>query len=134
MLGYDISARGGALVVNTDEAARVRAIFDLYLEHGSLIPVVQELNRRNWCMKEWTTRKGTLPGGKPFIKNRLYNLLTNIVYTQYCSPNNIVVHFCFGAGGPRNGSYHCVLVCREPHHRLHQSLRRYRVLLAAESA
>jgi site-specific DNA recombinase len=81
MLGYDISERGGALVVNEDEAARVRAIFDLYLEHGSLIPVVQELNRRNWRMKEWTTRKGTLSGGKPFIKNRLYNLLTNIVYT-----------------------------------------------------
>ncbi len=80
MLGYDLSDRGARLVVNEDEAARVRAIFDLYLEHGSLIPVVQELNRRNWRMKEWTTRKGTLSGGKPFIKNRLYNLLTNIVY------------------------------------------------------
>jgi len=80
MLGYDLSDRGARLVVNDDEAARVRAIFDLYLEHGSLIPVVQELNRRNWRMKEWTTRKGTLSGGKPFIKNRLYNLLTNIVY------------------------------------------------------
>src|SRR5579885_3443529 len=80
MLGYDLSDRGARLVVNEDEASRVRAIFDLYLEHGSLIPVVQELNRRNWRMKEWTTRKGTLSGGKPFIKNRLYNLLTNIVY------------------------------------------------------
>jgi site-specific DNA recombinase len=80
MLGYDISERGGALVVNEDEAARVRAIFDLYLEHGSLIPVVQELNRRGWRMKEWTTRKGKVAGGQPFAKNRLYNLLTNRVY------------------------------------------------------
>jgi site-specific DNA recombinase len=80
MLGYDISERGGALVVNEEEAARVRAIFDLYLEHGSLIPVVQELNRRGWRMKEWTTRKGRLAGGGPFAKNRLYNLLTNMVY------------------------------------------------------
>ncbi|MEJ5368049.1 MAG: recombinase family protein [Bryobacteraceae bacterium] len=80
MLGYDIRERGGALVVNEDEAARVRAIFDLYLEHGSLIPVVEELNRRGWRMKEWTTRKGRLAGGGPFAKNRLYNLLTNIVY------------------------------------------------------
>ncbi len=80
MLGYDISDHGGALVVNEDEAARVRAIFDLYLEHGSLIPVVQELNRRGWRMKEWTTRKGSVAGGQPFAKNRLYNLLTNMVY------------------------------------------------------
>mgnify|MGYP000873049917 CR=1 FL=1 len=80
MLGYDLSDKGAALVVNEDEAARVRAIFDLYLEHGSLIPVVQELNRRGWCMKEWTTRKGTLAGGQVFMKNRLYNLLTNMVY------------------------------------------------------
>ncbi len=80
MLGYDISERGGALVVNKDEAARVRAIFDLYLEHGSLIPVVEELNRRGWRMKEWMTRKGRLAGGGPFAKNRLYNLLTNIAY------------------------------------------------------
>jgi len=80
MLGYDISERGGALVVNENEAARVRAIFNLYLEHGSLIPVVQELNRRGWRMKEWTTRKGRLAGGGPFTKNRLYNLLTNRVY------------------------------------------------------
>ncbi len=80
MLGYDLSDKGAALVVNADEAARVRAIFDLYLEHGSLIPVVQELGRRDWRMKEWTTRKGTSAGGHEFTKNRLYNLLTNMVY------------------------------------------------------
>lgn len=80
MLGYDLSDKGAALVVNADEAVRVRAIFDLYLEHGSLIPVVQELDRRGWRMKEWTTRKGTPAGGHEFTKNRLYNLLTNMVY------------------------------------------------------
>jgi site-specific DNA recombinase len=80
MLGYDLSDRGAALVVSEDEAARVRAIFDLYLEHGSLMPVVQELNRRCWRMKQWTTRKGTVAGGQAFTKNRLYNLLTNMVY------------------------------------------------------
>ncbi len=80
MLGYDLSDRGAALVVNEEEAARVRAIFDLYLEHGSLIPVVQELSRRGWRMKEWTTRKGAVAGGQAFAKNRLYNLLTNMVY------------------------------------------------------
>ena len=80
MLGYDLSDKGAALVVNADEAVRVRAIFDLYLEHGSLIPVVQELDRRGWRMKGWTTCKGTSAGGHEFTKNRLYNLLTNMVY------------------------------------------------------
>jgi site-specific DNA recombinase len=80
MLGYDLSDKGAGLVVNEDEAARVRAIFDLYLGLGSLIPVVQELNGRGWRLKEWTTRKGTITGGKAFTKNRLYNLLTNMVY------------------------------------------------------
>jgi site-specific DNA recombinase len=80
MLGYDLSDQGARLVVNEDEAARVRAIFGLYLEYGSLMPVVKELNRREWRMKQWTTRRGTLAGGQPFIKNRVYNLLTNMVY------------------------------------------------------
>lgn len=52
VLGYDLSDKGAGLVVNKDEAARVRAIFDLYLELGSLIPVVQELDQRGWRLKE----------------------------------------------------------------------------------
>src|SRR4028119_2442397 len=57
-LGYDIvSAPAGAkLVVNEDEAAIVRGIFDLYLEHEALIPVVTALARRGWHNKRWTTR------------------------------------------------------------------------------
>ena len=37
ILGYDIDPRGGRLVVNPEEAERVRAIFDLYLEHQAAI-------------------------------------------------------------------------------------------------
>jgi site-specific DNA recombinase len=81
VLGYDVAAQGGALVVNPAEAQRVREIFALYLDHGSLIPVVEELDRRGWRMKSWTTREGRQAGGKPIAKNSLYNLLTNIIYT-----------------------------------------------------
>ena len=81
VLGYDVSPKGGSLIVNEAEAERVRAIFAFYLEYGSLLPVIEELDRRGWCMKEWTTRKGKTAGGKPFAKNRLYNLLTNVIYT-----------------------------------------------------
>ena len=45
-LGYDVVPGGRALVVNLAEAERVRAIFQLYVELGSLIPVVEEPERR----------------------------------------------------------------------------------------
>ena len=81
ILGYDVDAKGCKLVVNADEAARVRAIFALYLEHEGLVPVVQELKRRGWTTKRWTTRKGQVRGGKPFTKTTLHKLLTNVTYS-----------------------------------------------------
>jgi site-specific DNA recombinase len=80
LLGYDVEPRTCKLAVNEPEAARVRAIFKLYLEHGGLIPVVQELARRGWKTKYWQTRKGTARGGLAFTKTNLHHLLTNIVY------------------------------------------------------
>jgi site-specific DNA recombinase len=80
ILGYDVDPHGFKLVVNEDEAVRVRAIFDLYLEHQGLIAVIQELDRRGWLNKRWTTRKGRERGGKPFTKTSLHKLLTNITY------------------------------------------------------
>ncbi len=53
VLGYDVAPRGGRLIVNEEEAAQVRAIYELYLEHRSLIPVVRELDRRGWRNKRW---------------------------------------------------------------------------------
>jgi site-specific DNA recombinase len=81
VLGYDVAPKGGALVVNTEEAKRVREIFRLYLEHGSLIPVVEELDRRGCLMKGWTSRAGRTRGGARFNRTTLYNLLTNVIYT-----------------------------------------------------
>jgi site-specific DNA recombinase len=81
VLGYDLLPKGGALVINRGEADRVREIFRLYLELGSLIPVVAELERRDWKMKTWTTREGRESGGARFTKTTLHNLLTNVIYT-----------------------------------------------------
>ncbi len=80
VLGYDVAPGGGSLVVNPDEAQRVRDIFTLYLDLGSLVPVVEELRRRGWRMKSWTTREGRQAGGTAIVKNSLYNLLTNMIY------------------------------------------------------
>jgi site-specific DNA recombinase len=84
LLGYDIvrSDNGGAgrLVVNEDEAHRVRTIFELYLEHQSLINTANELNERGWTTKRWTTKAGRHRGAQPFVKNNLFTLLTNRIY------------------------------------------------------
>jgi len=81
ILGYDVDPRGFRLVVNEDEAPRVREIFALYLEHQSLLATVRAIDQRGWLTKRWTTRKGLERGGKPFDKVRLFKLLTNVAYT-----------------------------------------------------
>ena len=82
LLGFDIlTAPGGSkLVVNKAEARRVREIFELFIERGSLIPTVRELNKRGWHNKTWTNRAGRTTGGRPFDKPTLYRLLCNVVY------------------------------------------------------
>jgi site-specific DNA recombinase len=79
LLGFDVDGQT-RLVVNEDEAARVKRIFALYLEHEALLPVVQELARLGWANKRWTTRKGHDLGGRAFTKGTLYQVLTNVVY------------------------------------------------------
>jgi site-specific DNA recombinase len=68
-------------VVNEDEAHRVRQIFERYLGHEALLPVVRELAERGWANKRWTTKAGAERGGRPFDKTTLYHLLTNRTYT-----------------------------------------------------
>ncbi len=81
ILGYDVAPKSGALLVNPVEAERVRKIFRLYLRLGGLIAVLEELERREWRMKAWTTRDGVLRGGSRFSKTTLHALLTNVAYS-----------------------------------------------------
>jgi site-specific DNA recombinase len=80
LLGYDVGPKGSKLAVNLEEAERVRAIFELYLEHGSLLPVVKELESRGWANKRWLTRKGQQRGGARLTRTNLHRLLTNVAY------------------------------------------------------
>jgi site-specific DNA recombinase len=80
VLGYDVAPGGGKLLVNEDEAARVRSIFDLYLEHQSLIETIKVLDERGWVNKRWTTQDGREAGGGQFDKPNLFHLLTNVLY------------------------------------------------------
>ena len=81
VLGYDIDPKGGRLVVNPVEAKQVRTLFDLHRTKGSLLPVLQEIQRIGLVCKEWTTEDGKVRGGKPFSKGSLHSTLTNVIYT-----------------------------------------------------
>jgi site-specific DNA recombinase len=77
-LGYDL--KGGKLIVNARELLQVQAIFELYLQHGSLSATLRELRSRRWHAKAWTNGNGKKSGGAAFTRSGLYTLLTNPVY------------------------------------------------------
>jgi site-specific DNA recombinase len=81
VLGYDVDPGGGRLVVNEEEAERVRAIFALFEEYGSARQTLAEIERRGWRLKSWTLQTGQVRTGRPFALNSLRRLLTNILYT-----------------------------------------------------
>ncbi|MGH9867072.1 MAG: recombinase family protein [Candidatus Polarisedimenticolia bacterium] len=80
LLGYDRGDQPGKLVVNQAEAKQVRAIFDLFLEKVSLVETVQELDRRGWTLKSWTTKLGRQYGGGAFDVHALRRLLSHGLY------------------------------------------------------
>ncbi len=79
-LGYDVALEGRRLLINDAEAAQVRDIFALYSKHEGLIPVVEELNRRGWRTKHWTSRTGRCHPGQPFSKQAVLSILKNVTY------------------------------------------------------
>jgi len=80
VLGYDVHPDGGKLVVNEEEAAQVRILFQLYLTHLSLRRVVEDAQARGWTTKSWTTRDGRWHAGVPLNKSHIHHLLTNVLY------------------------------------------------------
>jgi site-specific DNA recombinase len=81
VLGYDVAAEGGRLVVNEGEAQQVRAIFAAYLEHKSLSCVLSHLQQRQWTTKRWTTKNARVYPGRPYAHQDVLRLLTNVIYT-----------------------------------------------------
>ena len=76
-LGYD--AVDKKLVVNENEATVVRALFNLYLEFGSVCKLQAEADLRGFATKQ---RKSgdRCTGGKRFTRGHLYWVLHNPVY------------------------------------------------------
>src|SRR5215831_14000224 len=65
LLGYDLDAAAGRLVVNPGEAERVREMFAMYLEGTPVLEIVRRFDRLGWKNKQWTTKGGKLYGGNP---------------------------------------------------------------------
>jgi site-specific DNA recombinase len=81
ILGYDLDPGGGKLIINPQEAERVREMFRQYLEGASVLDIVRRCDRQGWRNKQWTTQDGKLYGGSPLRRGHIYNLLSNIVYS-----------------------------------------------------
>jgi site-specific DNA recombinase len=77
-LGYDVRDR--RLVINQAEAEQVRAIYELYLERGSVRLLKRELDRRSVVSKVRISRRGLRSGGHSFYRGALYELLANPIY------------------------------------------------------
>jgi DNA invertase Pin-like site-specific DNA recombinase len=77
-LGYDVRDR--KLVVNPAEADLVRLIFCRFLDLGSALLLIRELNAHGHRTKSWMTQAGTLREGRPFDKGTLYKVLRNRAY------------------------------------------------------
>ena len=79
-LGYDVHPSGGRIEVNEAEAEQVRAIFELYVELGTLTATARTLNERGWTTKAWTTKAGKVREGRRWTKVSVRTLLTNVIY------------------------------------------------------
>ncbi|WP_456237088.1 recombinase family protein [Belnapia mucosa] len=79
-LGYDVKAR--KLVPNEAEAARVRRVFELFVETGSGVETVRRLQA------EGVTSKS----GRPLDKGDVYKLLHNRTYVGEATHKGQVYH------------------------------------------
>ena len=77
-LGYDVEKK--RLVVNSEEADRVRLIFQRYLDLGCLTKLACDLRERGIWTKRTSKSNGSARGGIAFTKGPLAHLLKNRVY------------------------------------------------------
>jgi site-specific DNA recombinase len=77
-LGYDVEHR--KLVVNPEEAERVKLIYRRYLELGCVRLLQQDLEKRGIPSKVRVSGEGKHSGGHAFSRGALYTLLANPIY------------------------------------------------------
>ena len=68
-------------MINSEEAERVRSVFQWYLAGESVFSITAKAGQLGWRNKQWTTRDGKAYGGNPLHRAHIYNLLANVLYT-----------------------------------------------------
>jgi len=77
-IGY--CSRDRQLVVDPEQAERVKEIYRLYLELGCVRKLQAELGRRGWVTPARMTRRADATGGRPFSRGHLHAILRNPIY------------------------------------------------------
>jgi site-specific DNA recombinase len=77
-IGYGANDR--TLVINEPEAAKVREIFRLYLEHRCVRRVQVELDGLKLTTGRYVAKTGRVSGGVSFSRGHLYRILSNPIY------------------------------------------------------
>jgi site-specific DNA recombinase len=77
-LGYDLQDRKPIIV--EQEAELVRHFYTRYLELGSVLPLVRELDAKGLRTKSWVSRRGHQRGGTRFSCGAVYYILANRIY------------------------------------------------------
>lgn len=81
LLGFDLdAARKGYLIPNADEVATVNAVFQLYLECGSIAETTQLVNIRGFRTKAYSSRRGLDHAGGLFGTTTVQHMLKNPAY------------------------------------------------------
>jgi DNA invertase Pin-like site-specific DNA recombinase len=80
VLGYDVAPKGGALVINAEQAERVREIFAIGAKAGTLAEALREVNARGLTTKQWTSASGRAHPSQAFRAASLGALLGNVQY------------------------------------------------------
>ena len=81
-IGYRVDPEGEdrRLVIVPEEAKLIRAVFEGYLELGSLLELAKRLNQQGFTTRRWTSSRERTHGGRALNTGFVYRLLTNPVY------------------------------------------------------
>jgi site-specific DNA recombinase len=77
-LGYQ--ADGRTLKIDEGEAATVRTLYDLYLEHGVIREVKDRAEDLGLRSRRRERAGGQVSGGKPFDRGHIHHILSNPIY------------------------------------------------------
>lgn len=102
-IGFDVVDK--KLVINEYEAAIVRQIFDLYIQHQSCGAVAVIANERGWARKARKGHDGTRRAGKHWNKDTILRVLHTPLYAGYIT-----------LGSERHEGEHSAIIDREVFH------------------